>query len=69
MGRWLCLRWCAQSECEPERNGGRLVVAASRVFAALGEQPACSVGVESKCDNYAQGVTLWNMATQYQSTP
>lgn len=68
MCRWLCLHRCARSECEPERKGGRLVVAASRLFAALGEQPAFSVGVESKCDNHAQ-VTLWNMAAQYQSIP
>jgi hypothetical protein len=59
------LHRCARSECECERKGGRLVVAALGLFAALGEQPAFSVGVESKC----RQVLLWNMTARYQSTP
>lgn len=62
MGRCLCLclcvHRCARSECECERKGGRLVVAASG-FAALGEQTAFSVGVES---NYAGFVVEYGSA-------
>lgn len=49
-------------------QGGRLVVAASGLFAALGEQIAFSFVVESECNNYAQ-ISLWNMAERYQNTP
>jgi hypothetical protein len=63
MGRCLCLCLyrCARSECECERKGGRLVVAASG-FAALGEQTAFSVGVES---NYAGFVVEYGSTVQY----
>jgi hypothetical protein len=42
--------------------------AASEPFATLGELPALLVGVEFKCNNYAQ-ISLWNTAARYQSTP
>ncbi len=66
MGGCLCWQSSARSERERERKDGGLVVAASGLFAALGEQPAFSVGAESESSNCAR-VSLWNMVARYCS--